>query len=189
MSSEDRWFVLALQAEPWAVGPLGVGRAAGGKPYPYMGPNQKVQAYQEAVKGELDGAGVIQGLVEVQLFIWRQIETMKVSGKRDRIGKPADATNIQKATEDAIQGILIENDKNVRLISTHVVEQSSTVTPCIVLRVKPYEEFDPGDLPDHVWDDVDKIQGRSSNQEPLFDDGWQRPTSGPGFLIDPSNAF
>lgn len=156
--SEERWFVLALTAQPWAVGPLGVG-FRGKKPYPYIGPNQQLQAYQEALREQLEGAGILQGEVEINLYIWRQLETAKNFGGRDRKAKTSDATNIQKATEDALQGVLIENDRNVRRICTEIVAQDENTKSCIVVRVRPYQPTQASEIPASVWAEVDKING------------------------------
>ena len=173
-NSNVRWFILKLNAEPWAVGNLGIGRR-GKTPYPYLSPNQKLQAYQEAVREELDGAGILEGEVEVKLFIWRKLETAKVMGGRDRKAKTSDATNIQKATEDAIQGILIQNDRNVRKVSTEIVAQDDKTEPCIVIQVGPYEPFNPDSIPEVVWGDIDRVRYAS---EP-----WRAPDDGMNEIV------
>jgi Holliday junction resolvase RusA-like endonuclease len=155
---EDRWFVIGITAQPWAVGSLGVGYR-GKKPYAYIGPNQQLQAYQEALKEQLEGAGMLLGEVEVQLYIWRKLETAKNFGGRDRKAKTSDATNIQKATEDALQGILIENDRNVRRISTEIVAQNENTESCIVVRTRPYQPLRTSVIPNEVWNDIDRVQG------------------------------
>jgi Holliday junction resolvase RusA-like endonuclease len=132
-----KYFALSLNAEPWAVGTLGI-KHKGKHPYPYMSPNQKLQAYQEAVREALAGAELTEGQVEITLYIWRRLDKARVYGGRDRKAQTSDATNIQKATEDAIQGILIENDRNVRRITTEIVEQNDTCEPGIVIYVQPY---------------------------------------------------
>jgi hypothetical protein len=160
-----KFFVVGLNPEPWAVGPLGVGRK-GKISYPYIGPNQKLQAYQEALREQLEGSDLLEGEVEITLYIWRKIETMKVYGGRDRKAKTSDATNIQKATEDAIQGVLIENDRNVRRITTEIVQQDENAEPCIVISVAPYQGSNPG-FPDEVWHQVDVATKRVA-PAPLF---------------------
>jgi hypothetical protein len=45
------WYVVHVNPEPWAVGPLDLGRR-GGKVYATMGQNQQLAAYQEAVREE-----------------------------------------------------------------------------------------------------------------------------------------
>jgi Holliday junction resolvase RusA-like endonuclease len=174
MITDTRWFVLALTAQPWAIGPLGVG-FRGKKPYAYIGPNQQLQAYQEALREELDGAGVLEGEVEVQLFIWRQLETAKNFGGRDRKAKTSDATNIQKATEDALQGILIENDRNVRRISTEIVAQDEDTKSCILVCVKPYQPLNPDVIPDPVWAEIEDAQHRPH----MVELPWSNPDANP----------
>jgi Holliday junction resolvase RusA-like endonuclease len=175
MPTDDRWFILGLTAQPWAIGPLGVG-FRGKKPYPYIGPNQQLQAYQEALREELDGAGVLTGEVDIRIYIWRALETAKNFGGRDRKAKTSDATNIQKATEDALQGVLIENDRHVRRISTEIVEQTENTVSCILICVKPYEPLDPSGIPDVVWNRVDEVRGQLNAQDAL---PWGDPNSDP----------
>ena len=173
--STEKFFVIGINAEPWAVGSLGVGRKGKGH-YPYMSPNQKLQAYQNALREELAGAEMLTGKVEVRLFVWRRIEKMKVYGGRDRKGKTSDATNIQKATEDAIQNLLIENDRNVRRISTEIVREDEDTEPCIVIAVRPYETQDLG-LPDAIWAEIDKV-----TKAPVIENEgllWHDPNSDP----------
>lgn len=157
ISQEDRFFVIGINPDPWAIGPLSVGRR-NGKVYPMIGPNLQVVAYKEALKEHLDGAGVLEGEVEVHLYVWRRLDTGTV-GDRKKTKHYADATNIQKATEDALQGVLITNDKNVKRISTEIIEQTSEAQPCIVIRVRPYEPFDPDKLPDFVWRSIADLRG------------------------------
>jgi Holliday junction resolvase RusA-like endonuclease len=175
MLSEERWFAVALNAEPWAVGSLGVSHR-GKQAYPYMSPNQQLQAYQNALRDELDGAGILTGMVEVKLYIWRRLDVAKVMGGRNRKAKTSDATNIQKATEDAIQGVLIENDRNVQRISTEIVEQNDDCEPCILICVKPYQPLDPATIPDVIWSLVDKTRGEGPMQPTL---PWDDPNADP----------
>ncbi len=151
----EEFYVIALNAEPWAIGPLGVARKNG--VHPYIGPNQKLQAYQEALREHLQGSPMTTGEVEVRLIIWRQIESMKVYTGKNRKGKTSDATNIQKATEDALQGVLIENDRNVRKISTQIVSQKEDTMPCIVIGIKPYVE-EKIDMPFSIWDRIEEVR-------------------------------
>jgi len=156
---ENRFFVIGVNAEPWAVGSLGIARK-GKSTYPYIGPNQKLQAYQEALKEQLEGAVLLVGEVEINLYIWRKIEKLTVYGGRNRKGNTSDATNIQKATEDALQGILIENDRFVRRIATEIMQQDELTEPCIVIQVRPYVGSSP-EFPDSIWEQVDTIAGRT----------------------------
>lgn len=159
---DGHFYQIRLNAEPWAIGPLGMGRKGKGA-YPFIGPNQKLQAYQEAIKESLSGAEIIEGEVEVRLYIWRQIETLKVYGGRDRKGKTSDATNIQKATEDAIQNLLIQNDRLVRRISTEIVSQDEGTEGKIVIHILPYVSREL-EIPESIQD---------------YDAPWGEPTANP----------
>jgi Holliday junction resolvase RusA-like endonuclease len=97
-----------------------------------MSPSAKVEAFEEAVREELlaQQPNMIEGEVSIKIFLWRQL------GKGI---KQADATNMQKAIEDAMQGIVILNDRNVRSISTEIMEQNGFLDePRIMINVAPY---------------------------------------------------
>lgn len=163
----DKFFVIALNAVPWGVGPMTTLRK-GGRVIPFMGKNQQLAAFQEAVKEELINGTMTQGEVELKFYIWRQLEELTVYGSRNRTVHQADATNMQKAIEDALQGVLIENDRNVRRISTEIVQQDNEATPCIVVHVKPYTGH-AITLPDEVWYKIDKIAGDTTQPELPWD--------------------
>lgn len=150
-----RWFVVPLNPEPWAVGPLSVIRA-GNKTIPKIGPNRQLKEFQLAVKEQLDGVVPEKGEVEVRIFVWRRIEEYKTHQAKSARSHEADATNMQKAIEDAIQGCLITNDREVRKISTTVVEQSTNAISMIVIHVKPFVRFDFNSIPDFVWLDIEQ---------------------------------
>lgn len=175
-NSDDRWFVVGVNAEPWAIGPITVGRKGKGH-FPIVGRNQKLASYQEALAAELEGAGILEGEVEITLFIWRRLDNgLSFDGKKHRAHQ-ADATNIQKATEDAIQGVLIQNDRNVRKVTTEIVEQNATVEPCVAIRTRPYEPFDPANVPEFIWPAIDRLQGVDVQPELIPD--WYDESSNP----------
>ena len=150
-----RYFVLPINAEPWAIGPLSVARR-GGKPYAFIGPNHKLQAYQEALKEAIGKADTLDGEIELRLYVWRKLEEMNISGGRNRRAHVADATNIQKATEDALQGVVFGNDRLVRRVTTEVVEQDEHTVPCIVVHVGPYRTGQVV-LPDDIWAKIEMV--------------------------------
>lgn len=158
------WFILPLNPEPWAVGPLSVGRRAG-KPFPIMGRNQQLYRYQEAVREELlrQRAIVLElddevDAYELVLMFHQVLESYQTQSGRTVHDKEADLTNLVKATEDAIQGVLIENDRAVRKCTSYVERSAaSNATPYIVIGVAPYVGIDPGELPSEVWAGVDMM--------------------------------
>jgi hypothetical protein len=132
-----RWYRVDVNPEPWAVGPLGVGRR-NGKPYPYVGPNMQLKAYQEAVKEEIltQDPAMVEGGLSLIFVFWRQVE-------RDLAKNYADVTNLQKATEDAVQGILYENDRATRYVQSFMAEQGPGVEGRVLIAVDSYYEEMP----------------------------------------------
>jgi Holliday junction resolvase RusA-like endonuclease len=163
----DRWFVLSINPDPWAIGPLGVGKR-NGKMFPYVGRNTQLDSYKQAIKEELREIEPLpQGDYELNFYFWRRLDEHG-SGRKHI----ADATNMQKATEDALQDVLFDNDRNVRDIRSVVVEQDSDTTPCVVIRARLWQGLNPEEIPEHVWEQVDHTE-----TTPLFDNTWGGPNS------------
>lgn len=146
---EDYWYVLNVNPEPWAIGSLGLGRKAG-KMYPYVGQNAQLAAYQSAVREALGPQTKIEGNVEVNFYFWRNLATYETQTGRDHRKHYADATNLQKATEDALQGVLFDNDKFVVDVHSVVMDQGPHVKGKIVincLKALPH-------LQQHYWEQL-----------------------------------
>lgn len=172
VTSEEIWRVLCINPEPWAIGPLSLGRKKGGL-FPLVGPNQQLVTFQRAIREELATIKLTEGEVELDFYFWRKLESYK-SGNRNVVKKAADVTNLQKATEDALQDLAITNDRHVRRISSHLVEQGEDVDPRIVLRIRKYQHFDPQQIPDFIWQIID-LDAEVADQ-PL---SWGDPRSDP----------
>jgi len=131
VSENERWFVLHVNPEPWAVGPLDLLRR-GGRLAPTMGRNVQLHMYQQAVKGELAekyaevGAAPFPPCYELDFWFWRNTEQ----------GNVADVTNLQKATEDALQGVLIANDRDVVRVTSWIAAQGPSVAGAVAFRVR-----------------------------------------------------
>lgn len=131
MSENERWYTLRVNPEPWAVGPLSLLRR-GGRLAPTMGRNQQLHMYQQAVAEELANKyGTLPGAplapcYELDFWFWRNTERANI----------ADATNMQKATEDALQGLLLANDRDVVRVRSRVVAQGPDVAGAVVFRVR-----------------------------------------------------
>lgn len=166
--SNFRWFVLDLNPEPWAIGPVGYARR-NGKMSAYVGRNAQLDAYKEAVAEELKealagsnaGDYFIEGKVELRLYFWRNRAEYKTPQARTHRKHDADATNMQKATEDALQGILFKNDKDVNDVRTVVVEQGPDVKGRIVIGVRKSADLPDvmAELPDSVCTMLDELDG------------------------------
>jgi Holliday junction resolvase RusA-like endonuclease len=127
-----RWYSIYLNPEPWAVGDLGIGRR-NGKIYPYMGRNNQLYSYQQAVKQELQSQdpAMVEGPLSLIFVFFREVET-----EHDR--SYADVTNLQKGLEDALQGVLFKNDRQTRYIQSYLVNQGPTVTGQIYVGIDQY---------------------------------------------------
>ena len=141
MTEESRehpwhWFVLEVNPEPWAIGPLSTGRA-NGKVFPKVGRNMQLHSYKEAIKEELGKPDVFfQSKVELQFFFWRRRDSYSTPQAKAHRKHEADLTNLQKATEDALQGVLFKNDKDVNLIRSVMVEQGADVNGRVVIGIR-----------------------------------------------------
>lgn len=152
----DHWYHLHVNPEPWSTGDIQVGRKSG-KAFGRLSAPAGLVAYQQAVREELaDVEHLPSGLYRVTFYIWREQVTY-ISNADKRVRKhQADATNMQKALEDALQGVLIDNDRNVQDIRTRIVEQGPNVKPQVIIKISALDEFNPDEIPDHVWAEFDR---------------------------------
>jgi Holliday junction resolvase RusA-like endonuclease len=159
----EHWFYVPINPEPWAMGPLSMGRR-GGRMFPKIGRNQQLHAYKEAVRSELADADPLpEGEYRLEFYFWRQIASYTDTGGVRRHRNVADTTNLQKATEDALQDVLFKNDRNVKSILSVIVEEGPEVAGQILIRAEPWYGFDPAILPAIAWDLID------SNPHPMLD--------------------
>jgi Holliday junction resolvase RusA-like endonuclease len=132
-----RYLITDVNPEPWATGTLDVmyrtspdGRR---KAIPRMAPEPKLLTYQNALREEFNrlypDIDSLEGDIEIEFHFWRS----------SAHGHPADATNLQKATEDALQGVLYGNDRTNRWVSSHIVAQGPAVRSAICIIIQPYE--------------------------------------------------
>jgi len=152
-----KWYVLNLNPEPWRIGPIGW-RVVNGRKIPFVAPDPDLKNYQEAVHERLEfllaegGAAHLEpydGLTELHFFFWRQLDSYETETRKSQ-RHIADATNLQKALEDALQGLLISNDRNVRRITSDLISQSPITQPAIVICFSNYMQTDVTELPDNV---------------------------------------
>lgn len=133
-----RWFVLDLNPEPWAVGPIQTGRSQG-KLTSYMGRNQQLWNYQQAVKEKVLKYGMpemMSGKFKLTLLFWRNQAEYKTPQARTHRKHEADLTNMVKALEDALQGVLYKNDKDTKETASYLVEQGPNVRGRILIGIE-----------------------------------------------------
>lgn len=127
-----RFGIIGINPEPWTAAQVGIVNR-GGKPSAQAFPNEKVKVYQAAIADEVDlwretePSYTLFDVAPLHLtfYFWRS-----TAG-----GQPADATNLQKSTEDALQGHLFKNDSQIAYVETRIMEQSPTVEPLIGIAI------------------------------------------------------
>lgn len=129
-----------VNPEPWKAPDVFRGRGV---------KNADLRAYQNAVSDlvgiELASAGMrtpvfSKGLpLAVCFAFWRQQATSRSASGRTVRARAADATNMQKATEDALQKLLFDNDRHNITVASHIVEQGDDVEPAVLVFAEPAE--------------------------------------------------
>ena len=138
--NEEIWFDIAgINPEPWTSPEVSVGRKDG-KMFPTVYKSPGLAAYQNAIREDLDywhpNFPPIVGEVTLNFYFWRQLHDY--AGDRGKVRKhQADATNLQKALEDALQGILFANDRDVQTIKSQIMSQDSYTEPLILIQLIP----------------------------------------------------
>lgn len=157
-NSTEQWFVVAVNPYPWKVPPMSVGRK-GKALFVTAGRDEGLYTYQQAIKEQLEfmAPTIILGPVKLRLWFYRNIpEYTTPQGRRARKHE-ADTTNLQKATEDALQGLLYANDKDVKDIHSVLVDQSPVAASLLVICAEPYDNG--VEFPAHVQSMIDDTLG------------------------------
>lgn len=184
---EPQWFVLDLNPEPWAVGPLGAVRK-GGVIRPFMGKNQQLDDYkkavQEAVK-EYEPEMVI-GKVKITCLFWRHQTPYTTAQARAHRKHEADATNMLKATEDALQGVVYVNDKDNNEVHGYIMAQGPDVKPRVIICVEQGDVVPRiiKNLPLHVYKQMERMD-TTDHDNPFSPENWNAKDGNP----DPSEVF
>jgi len=121
---------------------------AGRKPFPKVSPNKTLRVYQDAIQSELVevGAKILPGpYYSIRYSFSRQLVQYKTRQSRTVTRNWADVTNMQKGTEDALQGVLLPNDRAViQNLSRLVGEQRTSTLPYVVVEIRhSIESFSP----------------------------------------------
>jgi Holliday junction resolvase RusA-like endonuclease len=153
-------YALGVNPEPWAVPPLSAVRTKSGKYIVRAGRDHGMFAYQEAVRDQLRalGAVMLEPPYRLEFWFWRNEATYRSTAGRNISRNHADSTNMQKATEDALQGVLIDNDRNVHSISSQIVQSGPKVTPGVVISAQTL--LWPLALDDSVLEAYEKIKNQ-----------------------------
>ncbi len=113
---------------------------AGKRPFPKVSPNKTLKVYQDAVQAELlvEDIGILPGpMYSVRFSFSRQRTQYTTVSGRTSTRNHADVTNMQKSTEDALQGVRLGNDRDVvRTESRLIGPQRPTTLPYVVIEIR-----------------------------------------------------
>lgn len=139
-----RWYLLdGINPEPWTAPTANLRRSAK-KTWVQMMKDPKLTAFQNAVREDLER------LYGPEIKLWPSDVPLGMSyyfWRSTAFGQPADLDNLQKATSDALQGVLFDNDRAVTYVESAIVEQAPDVIPKLVIGVFNASGFRPH-LPD-----------------------------------------
>jgi Holliday junction resolvase RusA-like endonuclease len=160
--SATYWYVLDLNPIPWRVGPVGASRSAStGKVKGYVGRDQELRNYQDAIRAELAKKNpiLVDGKIKVTMWFWRNQARYATEKRAKGAGnQEADGTNMYKATEDACQKILFPNDRANVSGHFYVVEQGPDVTGKVIICVETtgFEHMEEvlQTIPDPVYEEA-----------------------------------
>lgn len=161
-----RTYFLTVNPEQWTIGPVSSIRR-NGKSIPFVAPNEQLLAYQKAVQEEIrsNSSGPIicsKEPCEVRFYFWRRLDKYILPSERAHSRHVADATNLQKGLEDALQGLLFTNDRQVQYISSEIVEQTTETQPGIIIVIRtPYTRHYVPDLDVSVLQEFNSIRKSS----------------------------
>jgi hypothetical protein len=129
------------------------------------------------VREELEGQQLLPpNMRKFTFYFFRRIDKYVDMGDHIRSRNAVDATNLQKGLEDALQGILFENDREVVDIRSVIVQQGHDVNPPFVIihaeRTYPHLPG-VGEIPVDVLDEAYKKpennkQSRWQDSDELF---------------------
>ncbi|AKJ71735.1 hypothetical protein TIN2_45 [Tsukamurella phage TIN2] len=128
-----------LNPEPWAMGNIQI-VPAGKKRFPKVSPNKVLKMYQDAIRAEVvltDLTDLPGPYYSVRFTFSRQLTATKIASGRTLTRNWADVTNMQKGTEDALQGAAFGNDRDViRTESRLYGPQRESTLPFVVIEVR-----------------------------------------------------
>jgi len=173
------WLFFGVNPEPWTVGLATPVRRAG-KVSSFMSPDPQLVNYKKALQQEFDlnYSSVLMALgpVQLDLYFYRRLDRYDTEAGRKSQRHVSDATNLQKAFEDAMQGKLYENDRQVVDVHSRIMEQTPETIGCTVMRIDivgdtHFERIEERGFPETMTHAL--FQHRLAQSSPLrMDNSW-----------------
>lgn len=170
----EAWYLLRVNPVPWRVGPAGVTKTSKGSYRAYIGREQEVYNYEQAIKDELLKQNPVKFTGEIALtcFFWRNMASYTGESGRKNTANKADTTNMFKSTEDACQKILFDNDRDNVITRGFMIAQGPEVQPCVVIHVEQLAPKEINKVLDNLPDELYRqIYGSGGEQLMLALDG------------------
>lgn len=142
-------YAFEVNPQPWAVGTFSAVRnKQTGKMITKPSPDMTLVTYQNSIREmlEMQGAVMREGKYALRFTFSRQLDKyVKTTGKGTATRNQADGTNMMKATEDALQGVIIGNDRDV-VTATWVMSgpQLDTTDPWVIVELVYGLDDNPG---------------------------------------------
>lgn len=147
MSYPFTFLIEHIQPEPWEAAQASTGRRKGKLFVQHYSPEAMVQYKDALAKEFIQQYGKpcedpnFPPVNRIQFYFWREVVRYETPTGKIQTGNVADATNLQKSTEDALQGILYPNDRTNFHVSSAIVAQAFGVLPGIMIVADHVEDI------------------------------------------------
>jgi len=145
----EQWFIVPVNPQPWTVPTFSAGMK-NGHMFCSPAPDAKGNDFKEAVQEELraQNAYMMKAPYRIEFWFDHKLESTR--------SKAVDATNMQKLAEDALQGIVIDNDRNVSEIHSYNFEQDGMAAGMFLIHV--VDNAKPPGIPYHILVEWAKVR-------------------------------
>jgi len=177
-----RYLIPGVNPVPWKA-PINTVQRRGSKSFCQSRKHPDTDAYQQQL---IDRFSVlypdVESLgkewdVELTITFWRDLTPFKRSDGRTGRARKADVSNMVKSTEDALQGILFDNDRQVQSASGIIAHQAMDIEPLLLIELSVVERsdellrrptMDDDDIVPHAIQDTQTI--KTTNREIKVED-------------------
>jgi hypothetical protein len=181
------WVIAGINPVPYR-NPIAEIRRAPGKTKPYAQnvKDEELRRYQAAITawGITENIPLLEPPYQIHFFWWRRLIRYQSESGRWVTKKRADQTNLQKATEDALQPSkdpqwngMITNDVHDRYSGGLIVEEEKDTEPLIVIQIASQvpdsqRVYVPTDLLPEAADGILEAKERYAQRVAINDDNW-----------------
>ena len=160
---KSHFVISGINPEPWTAPQVSIGRK-GGRVFPRFYASEALKSYKKAIAEEIQAQLPLDynphdSELALTFFFWRHLVPYETPQARTARKHEADATNLQKALEDALQGVLFTNDRNVKHIQSFIMEQGHETSSLIII-----EMTDKIVVPEWVNDHLDTTEPEQTDR-------------------------